>query len=930
MADVTKTILAKFIADTQDFHAKMEKIVTDSKKAERSVKESTGSIGQAFGGIASQFAIGTLAANALQSAISGVTKFITSSYTEFIDAAKANVQYTNSLRVMAGATTEQISALSDYADALKTQVNIDDDVIKSTMAVGASLGITTSNMRPAIEGAVGLNKALGIDLETGMRMLAQATEGNFMALGKYIPELKSVEDPAQKAAILQKTLGEMFAYATSTAGDAVNADEALAISISDLKKEIGSLLNEVIAPGIQILREFMELLDLSGKSREKMQEDATANSWNLLNKNIKEASEKLGIWDKVQKDIFGHFGKQTGTDRDLTNLSNWFIEFEMDSSAFTKNSQDFKKAYSEVLAAMKIDVPEPAKGLQIVTKKTKEHTDAVKKDTEAITAKIKEYDGAAIAVSMYYEELSKAIALDNTKKASAITERKNTIDTVWLDFLAREKKANDETAASVKLHQEAQEKLQDAIQGFANVALKALSVMGDLGILSKELAADISGLVDGVANFSAALIKGNPFAIAAAGIGLLGDAIKLLDNIFGGDGPGEAIDRLAIRINDFTNLTTKQEEELRKLAETMGGVENAWAAMLDETIKNADIFDVSALGAWAGEIENIFANIKYTHMSLKDAASEMGDAFTELITRAVDLGAEGSNAILQLLQHVKDSGLEVPEIADYIAKMGEKALGGYKGILDALIDPGVMEDMKLVFGGIKSDAFDAILATQKKIADNADMVNAIKNASDMLAGMSATARLTGDEFKMFEKTATSAYDALIKRGFSSKEALVQMAPLLAKLQFLSGEYGIELDPETKRLIEEAKQSGIDLSKIRSQEELQKEAMETQKKQLEEAQNVVKGQYRTNDLLEYLAMAQGYGDDAQGMDGSNPIKSISASSMIMRPPSSDTYSGQMTANIYPGNAVDEVKLAMLMRKIYRDNVSGIWTEMQRAH
>ena len=89
-----------------------------------------------------------------------------------------------------GLTTQR--QLEQLAVDMQKLVGISDETTKSAIALGLQMGIESEHIERATKVAIDLSMALGVNLETAMRMLARGTEGNIGALSRYIPALREL------------------------------------------------------------------------------------------------------------------------------------------------------------------------------------------------------------------------------------------------------------------------------------------------------------------------------------------------------------------------------------------------------------------------------------------------------------------------------------------------------------------------------------------------------------------------------------------------------------------------------------------------------------------------------------------------------------------------------------------------------------------
>jgi hypothetical protein len=162
---------------------------------------------------------------------------------------------------------------------------------------------------------------------------------------------------------------------------------------------------------------------------------------------------------------------------------------------------------------------------------------------------------------------------------------------------------------------------------------------------------------------------------------------------------------------------------------------------------------------------------------------------------------------LTLFDDLASRGIQVAEITKYIEEQMQGAAEGYADYMEA------------GFSTATIGALDDILAYQKKVGENEVLMKGVDGMTAALVKMSNATELNETEFDKFEQMARDGFDALIAKGFTEKESLIELAPMLSRLVFLQNEYGLAIDAETQALIDKAKAEGVNLDQYKSQEEI---------------------------------------------------------------------------------------------------------------
>ena len=195
-----------------------------------------------------------------------------------------------------GLTTQR--QLEQLAVDMQKLVGISDETTKSAIALGLQMGIESEHIERATKVAIDLSMALGVNLETAMRMLARGTEGNIGALSRYIPALRELNlESASTEEILNAVEQRVGGISEMMSGSVLAHTNRLKESFGDLKEEIGRGLAPAInslVSGLSNLIEKMTTVIKQNNDFAEIQKSAafqtlySAKSQQLYEKAIKE------------------------------------------------------------------------------------------------------------------------------------------------------------------------------------------------------------------------------------------------------------------------------------------------------------------------------------------------------------------------------------------------------------------------------------------------------------------------------------------------------------------------------------------------------------------------------------------------------------------------------------------------------------------
>ena len=130
------------------------------------------------------------------------------------EAEKSEAALASALATTGRNVEQTLPSLVKYADELMSQTVYDDEAIKGAMALTAQLtNLNEKGIKEATKGALGLASVFGMDLQSATRAVAQGYEGNFMALGRLIPEIRNAKTESEKHAAMVEGLAKMYGRA---------------------------------------------------------------------------------------------------------------------------------------------------------------------------------------------------------------------------------------------------------------------------------------------------------------------------------------------------------------------------------------------------------------------------------------------------------------------------------------------------------------------------------------------------------------------------------------------------------------------------------------------------------------------------------------------------------------------------------------------
>ena len=237
-------------------------ITGDSKSATKALQDVTGALKNT--GTQSTTTGGTLASLktsylAVAAAAVVVVREIKACITEAAAQETADNNLAQSLRNVGAMSAESFNNLKNFATELQNTTTQGDDASEALMSLGLNFGISTAKIKEATEGAIGLEKmfrAAGMTTETAMKGIAGAYQGSFMALSRYIPELRTAVDRTERMAIVSKLMADGFIAAKGETETFSGKVKQMNNALGDVREEIGMILIPLLLPMIQKIKEL--------------------------------------------------------------------------------------------------------------------------------------------------------------------------------------------------------------------------------------------------------------------------------------------------------------------------------------------------------------------------------------------------------------------------------------------------------------------------------------------------------------------------------------------------------------------------------------------------------------------------------------------------------------------------------------------------
>jgi hypothetical protein len=200
--------------------------------------------------------VGKVFATAFVGAAASLTAFATKALVAYSGQETAVSALKASFRAYGDEIDVNTESIKQLASAMQQETGVGDEVLIQRAAKLKMLGVETDALGEALKATVALSQ-YGLEEEAAIKAVAQAREGNFSSLQRYIPALRSASTEAEKQIILNDFLARGYDAQKATLGTLAGQWGLLKNNVGDAWEEIGAAIaqNDTITKALEWLNQ---------------------------------------------------------------------------------------------------------------------------------------------------------------------------------------------------------------------------------------------------------------------------------------------------------------------------------------------------------------------------------------------------------------------------------------------------------------------------------------------------------------------------------------------------------------------------------------------------------------------------------------------------------------------------------------------------
>jgi len=154
---------------------------------------------------------------------------------------------------------ENVREFEELAKALRKKTAVDDEAIKSAMALLGTFPVTGDEIKKLIPLVIDYSQKFGVDLNSAALQVGKAMMGQIAALQRNGVTIDENLYKTDKFAAVQKALQlQVGGYAETLANTGVMAMEKFNIALEDMRKTVGKVVTEAVGPIIDRITDWIE------------------------------------------------------------------------------------------------------------------------------------------------------------------------------------------------------------------------------------------------------------------------------------------------------------------------------------------------------------------------------------------------------------------------------------------------------------------------------------------------------------------------------------------------------------------------------------------------------------------------------------------------------------------------------------------------
>jgi hypothetical protein len=251
----------------------------------------------------------------IKKAIGNVINYTKESIVAFTNSEKV---VTRLKGVMGSSTNQHLQ----YAKVLMNLVNIEDEDVMAIQTRAKTMGVANEKVDEYTQKTLALAKAMDLDYNSALKAVILSESGQYEALNRVIPSLRTVTDNSQKLAIVQNAIATGWNQLTAATQTLGGKFEGFKVQSGEVSEALGGLLAPalgVIVPlmteGARQTAEFISSLSEVPDSKNLENEQIKLNQlvMELTNVNITEErrGQILAELNKINSEVVAGINKES-------------------------------------------------------------------------------------------------------------------------------------------------------------------------------------------------------------------------------------------------------------------------------------------------------------------------------------------------------------------------------------------------------------------------------------------------------------------------------------------------------------------------------------------------------------------------------------------------------------------------------------------